>query len=74
MELAAFWMDEARSLDTADRYVNSKCAKYQLRANEIAKAERTCGMFTRVCGITILSDFVYFKGYCSAVMNRRPGN
>lgn len=49
MEQAAFWMDEARSLDTADRYVNSKCAKYQLRANEITKAERTCGMFTRVC-------------------------
>lgn len=41
-------MDEARSLDTADRYVNSKCAKYQLRANEITKAERTCGLFTRV--------------------------
>jgi peptide alpha-N-acetyltransferase len=41
-------MDEARSLDTADRYVNSKCAKYQMRANEIAKAERTCGLFTRV--------------------------
>ena len=47
IEQAAFWMDEARSLDTADRYVNSKCAKYQLRANEIAKAERTCGLFTR---------------------------
>ncbi|XP_046854398.1 N-alpha-acetyltransferase 15, NatA auxiliary subunit-like [Xenia sp. Carnegie-2017] len=47
MKQAAYWMDEARSLDTADRYVNSKCAKYQLRANEIAKAERTCGLFTR---------------------------
>ena len=44
---AAYWMDEARMLDTADRYVNSKCAKYQLRANQIEKAEETCALFTR---------------------------
>ena len=48
MERAALCMDEARSLDTADRYVNCKCAKYQLRANQVEKAEETCGLFTRV--------------------------
>lgn len=48
MERAAQCMDEARSLDTADRYVNCKCAKYQLRANQVQKAEETCGLFTRV--------------------------
>ena len=48
MEKAADCMDEARSLDTADRYVNCKCAKYQLRANQVQKAEETCGLFTRV--------------------------
>lgn len=48
MERAAHCMDEARSLDTADRYVNCKCAKYQLRANQVQKAEETCGLFTRV--------------------------
>ena len=48
MEKAAQFMDEARSLDTADRYVNCKCAKYQLRANQVQKAEETCGLFTRV--------------------------
>ena len=48
MEKAAHCMDEARSLDTADRYVNCKCAKYQLRANQVPKAEDTCGLFTRV--------------------------
>ena len=48
MEKAAHFMDEARSLDTADRYVNCKCAKYQLRANQVQKAEETCGLFTRV--------------------------
>lgn len=47
MEKAAHCMDEARSLDTADRYVNCKCAKYQLRANQVQKAEETCGLFTR---------------------------
>lgn len=48
MEKAAHCMDDARSLDTADRYVNCKCAKYQLRANQVQKAEETCGLFTRV--------------------------
>lgn len=40
-------MDEAQGLDTADRYINSKCAKYMLRANLIKEAEETCGKFTR---------------------------
>lgn len=34
-------------MDTADRYINSKCAKYMLRANLIKEAEETCGKFTR---------------------------
>ena len=33
MEEAVKWLDEAQSLDTADRYINCKCAKYLLRAN-----------------------------------------
>ncbi|KAJ9143016.1 NMDA receptor-regulated protein 1 [Pleurostoma richardsiae] len=40
-------MDYARSLDTKDRYINSKAAKYQLRNNETEKALQTMGMFTR---------------------------
>uniref|UniRef100_A0A8D1YSZ3 N-alpha-acetyltransferase 16, NatA auxiliary subunit n=1 Tax=Sus scrofa TaxID=9823 RepID=A0A8D1YSZ3_PIG len=44
---AAKWMDEAQSLDTADRFVNSKCAKYMLRANMIKEAEEMCSKFTR---------------------------
>lgn len=70
-------MDEARSLDTADRYVNSKCAKYQMRANEIAKAERTCGLFTRVrilmvhCfnTIQIFQEVIIFYAGCSVGLN-----
>lgn len=47
--LAAEAMDEARDLDTADRYLNSKSAKYHLRANRIQEAADICGKFTRVC-------------------------
>ncbi|XP_047121320.1 N-alpha-acetyltransferase 15, NatA auxiliary subunit [Schistocerca piceifrons] len=42
------WLDEAQGLDTADRYINSKCAKYMLRANLIKEAEETCSKFTRL--------------------------
>ena len=41
-------LDEAQSLDTADRYINYKCAKYMLRANMIPEAEQMCAKFTRV--------------------------
>ncbi|KHJ95640.1 tetratricopeptide repeat protein [Oesophagostomum dentatum] len=44
---AARLMDEAQSLDTADRYINSKCAKYLLRAGQLERAEKMCGKFTR---------------------------
>ena len=40
-------LDEAQSLDTADRYINSKCAKYMLRANKLKEAEEMCQKFTR---------------------------
>ena len=46
--MAASWMDEAQSLDTADRFVNCKCAKYLLRANQITTALEIAGKFTRV--------------------------
>jgi len=44
---ASYWMDEGRSLDTADRYVNSKSAKYLLRTNDNKKAIEICGLFTK---------------------------
>ena len=45
---AAHWMDEAQSLDTADRYVNSKYAKYLLRIDQVEEAIEKCQKFTRV--------------------------
>uniref|UniRef100_A0A3Q4I3J0 N-alpha-acetyltransferase 15, NatA auxiliary subunit n=1 Tax=Neolamprologus brichardi TaxID=32507 RepID=A0A3Q4I3J0_NEOBR len=49
---AAQWMDEAQALDTADRFINSKCAKYMLKATMIKEAEEMCSKFTRVREIT----------------------
>ncbi|KAK5610106.1 N-alpha-acetyltransferase 15, NatA auxiliary subunit, partial [Crenichthys baileyi] len=47
MKEAARWMDEAQALDTADRFINSKCAKYMLKAGLIKEAEEMCSKFTR---------------------------
>lgn len=47
IEEAVVSMEEAASLDTADRYLNSKCAKYLLRANKTTEAEDMCSKFTR---------------------------
>ncbi|KNC79287.1 hypothetical protein SARC_08319 [Sphaeroforma arctica JP610] len=44
---AADIMDEVRSLDTADRYLNSKCGKYMLRADRPTQAQEIVGLFTR---------------------------
>jgi len=47
MQEAVKCLDEAQSLDTADRYINCKCAKYMLRASMVPEAEAMCQKFTR---------------------------
>lgn len=47
LQKASEAMDHARALDTRDRYINTKAAKYQLRNNETEKALKTMGMFTK---------------------------
>lgn len=44
---ASQYMNEAREMDLKDRYINTKCAKYQLRNDENENAINTMGMFTR---------------------------
>ncbi|KAF2638010.1 N-alpha-acetyltransferas-like protein 15 [Massarina eburnea CBS 473.64] len=44
---AADTINHARELDLKDRYINTKCAKYQLRNNENDKALDTMSKFTR---------------------------
>jgi hypothetical protein len=64
--MAASWMDEAQSLDTADRFVNCKCTKYLLRANQINTAIEVAGKFTRVRRkvyiFCLVNMFCYFEG------------
>ena len=44
---ASATMNEAREMDLRDRYINTKCAKYQLRNDEHESAVSTMGLFTR---------------------------
>lgn len=39
--------DEARNLDLADRYLNTKCSKYGLRADMVSESEAWISLFTR---------------------------
>ena len=47
VQKAAETINYARELDERDRYINTKCAKYQLRNNENEKALQTMSKFTR---------------------------
>lgn len=67
-------LDEAQSLDTADRYINSKCAKYMLRANLLKEAEDMCSKFTRE-GISAAENLhemqcMWFELECAALYQR----
>lgn len=68
------WLDEAQSLDTADRYINSKCAKYMLRANLIKEAEDICAKFTRedVPAMENLNEMqcMWFQTECAQAYHR----
>ncbi|KAG5890001.1 hypothetical protein JTB14_032624 [Gonioctena quinquepunctata] len=68
------WLDEAQALDTADRYINSKCAKYMLRANFVKEAEDTCGKFTRE-GVSAMENLnemqcMWFQTECALAFQR----
>jgi hypothetical protein len=58
---AAALLDTARSLDTADRFVNCKCVKYQFRAGLIKEAEANASFFTKVCFVPAAKDFLRSK-------------
>lgn len=77
MEEAVRCMDEAQSLDTADRYINSKCAKYMLRGNLIQEAADMCAKFTRVSceGVSAMENLnemqcMWFQTECAAAYQR----
>ncbi|KAF9435768.1 N-alpha-acetyltransferase 16, NatA auxiliary subunit [Entomortierella beljakovae] len=55
---AADSLNEARELDLQDRFINSKCSKYMLRADKMAEAEKTVVMFARADLADPLNDLV----------------
>lgn len=71
---AVKFLDEAQALDTADRYINSKCAKYMLRANMIREAEEMCSKFTRE-GVSAMENLnemqcMWFQTECALAYQR----
>ncbi|CAA7403072.1 unnamed protein product [Spirodela intermedia] len=44
---AAALADEARSMDLADRFLNSECVKRMLQADQVSLAEKTVVLFTK---------------------------
>ncbi|XP_033115616.1 N-alpha-acetyltransferase 15, NatA auxiliary subunit-like [Anneissia japonica] len=68
-------MDEAQSLDTADRFINSKCAKYMLKGNMVKEAEEMCSKFTResVAAMENLNEMqcMWFQTECATSYQRQ---
>ncbi|KAI7862607.1 NMDA receptor-regulated protein 1-domain-containing protein [Spinellus fusiger] len=50
-------MNQGRQLDLQDRFINSKCAKYMMRAGHIEEAEKTISLFTRR-DVSTLQDLI----------------
>merc|ERR1719322_2088893 len=74
IESAVQNLDEAQSLDTADRYINCKCAKYMLRANKVKEAEEMCQKFTRE-GVPAMENLnemqcMWFQTECALAYQR----
>ena len=44
---AAALVDEARSMDLADRFINSECVKSMLQADQVELAEKTVVLFAK---------------------------
>ncbi|KAI7830391.1 NMDA receptor-regulated protein 1-domain-containing protein [Gamsiella multidivaricata] len=62
LEGAVKSLNEARELDLQDRFINSKCAKYMLRADKMAEAEKTVVLFARADLADPLNDLVEMQG------------
>ncbi len=56
-------MNEARLLDLQDRFLNSKAAKYYLRANLIEEAIKIVGLFTRADAGHPINDLTDMQCY-----------
>jgi Flp pilus assembly protein TadD len=57
-------MTEARLLDGQDRFLNSKSAKYHLRADQVAEAEGVVGLFTKARSLLLRRLGARADGLC----------
>eukprot|EP00042_Codosiga_hollandica_P030311 m.175612 g.175612 ORF g.175612 m.175612 type:complete len:807 (+) comp53323_c0_seq2:80-2500(+) len=67
-EGAAFWQNHARELDTADKYLGSKAAKYALLNGDLKHADYIMGLFCRAvrgCFNFAVSFLGYWPKLCS---------
>ena len=55
-------MDEAQSLDTADRFINCKCVRYMIRNGQLKEAAEIASKFTRV-SFCFFYKFIVFKQF-----------
>ncbi|KAG5449784.1 N-alpha-acetyltransferase 15, NatA auxiliary subunit [Clonorchis sinensis] len=53
---ASRWMEEAQSLDTADRYINARCTNLMVQAHRLTDAVSMASKFTR--GNTSAADYL----------------
>ncbi|KAI8807981.1 NMDA receptor-regulated protein 1-domain-containing protein [Cladochytrium replicatum] len=58
MEEAVTAINFGRELDLQDRFINSKCTKYMLRAGQVERAEQTITLFTKAESPDPLADLV----------------
>ena len=69
---AAKCMDLARTLDLQDRFLNTKCGKYRLRAGLIEEAIEVFGLFTKVSTLPARQSLEQrAENACMRVMSER---
>uniref|UniRef100_A0A7S2ZBR2 Uncharacterized protein n=1 Tax=Rhodosorus marinus TaxID=101924 RepID=A0A7S2ZBR2_9RHOD len=80
LSAAAECADAARKMDLADRYLNTKCTKYNLRCNQVGEAEANIALFTRdgeTRGVQALYDMQCMWFECEIgdayIRMKRPG-
>lgn len=59
-------IEEARKLDGQDRFLNTKSAKYHLRAGLSEEAQAIFGLFTKVCAVVsrFFNQIINFNTLC----------
>ena len=63
LHAAAHAMEDARTLDGQDRFLNCKAAKYQLRIGRTAEASKIVGLFTKADAPDPVADLLEMQAF-----------